>query len=509
MPQTIALTPNSVGTPGIPSVPVSRWAARRLNGGISSKDKAKMQQAKRAGLSRLFPTLHTRQPLEDTTNISAARIASMQRQEETLSGKKSKQQMEEERQEMERERIRSNARHSLGFTTQGRPPSRHWAGIGVADPEHVAQKKEAVTMMRANEKSKKTRALSQISGGLRTMKTKLGTVTLKLFAAKGLPRGSKGVIDFRAAARMYQTDTTTKPDWEAVTDKIRASDPLLPTLKAVTDFEWQIDIFDPLAIVEIELTAYDSREKAEPLGLLRNQVTDLTATMLEGWWMLRLKDGTPKTSQVHIGVQYTEFVETPAEKRARLRAMAEAKAASAVEIAPEWISAWDVRQVMSYSKEANDVRKQIARAVSEGGYEDLEEACRLSVRLSLQLEPLSVECFKLLAEMKELRKEERRIAKEMRKLFSMARGGNPHFLLRECRKVLTQCEESGVGWNEETGEGVEEIVQVLRLMDWADAEIERKQGNKSNKPKDPMELPNVRIVRAQPPPPPQEEAQLV
>lgn len=62
---------------------------------------------------------------------------------------------------------------------------------------------------------------------------KIGTVNLKLIAAKGLPRvNENGSIDFNVSVRVFNSEGTAKPDFEYTTETIRSNDPLSRLLKA-------------------------------------------------------------------------------------------------------------------------------------------------------------------------------------------------------------------------------------------------------------------------------------
>ena len=139
----------------------------------------------------------------------------------------------------------------------------------------------------------------------------------------------------------------------------------------------------------MELESIDNRGLKQSMGMIRHVLPDIPEEDNDQWWMLRLKDGAPKTTQLNLSMFFEKFVEDAGQRRLRLRAMREAKIKDAAADAPGWISAWDVRAVKNYSEEVLDARRVVLIALADGGLARVSAAARRIKELSMQHEEKS------------------------------------------------------------------------------------------------------------------------
>jgi hypothetical protein len=153
--------------------------------------------------------------------------------------------------------------------------------------------------------------------------------------------------------------------------------------------EFHLEIHDALALVEVELESVDNAGSKHALGMIKAVIPDIPLEESDQWWMLRLKDGAPKTTQLNVSMFFEKFVEDATQRRLRLRSMREAKIKDAAADAPGWISAWDVRAVKNYEDEVMEARKIVMIALADGGLPKVAAAARRIKELSMQHEEKS------------------------------------------------------------------------------------------------------------------------
>jgi hypothetical protein len=223
---------------------------------VPPKERALKNGILSRGMARLFPAVHTntvhladeqdaeKKKLENQTKGSAGQLPARPQSFGTSSGnhgKKKRKQHKEvlteaEEQEVDLAKQQTEKRRGTTFLSKPKVASTRWRGVGIEEPVVEGEVAKSVSLVRASEVSKHTK-LTQAVQDLASSKEKIGTVNLKLVAAKGIPRvNDNGTTDLTATVRVYSSEATVKPYFEHTTEMIRASDPLARTLKADVSF---------------------------------------------------------------------------------------------------------------------------------------------------------------------------------------------------------------------------------------------------------------------------------
>ena len=219
---------------------------------VPPKERALKNGILSRGMARLFPAVHThtvhlvdeqdaeKKKLENQTKGSTGHLPARSQSFGMSSGshgKKKRKQHKEvlteaEEQEVDMAKQQTDKRRGTTFLSKPKVASTRWRGVGIEEPAVEGEVAKSVSLVRASEVSKHTK-LTQAVQDLASNKEKIGTVNLKLLAAKGIPRvNDNGTTDLTATVRVYSSEATVKPYFEHTTEMIRVSDPLARTLKA-------------------------------------------------------------------------------------------------------------------------------------------------------------------------------------------------------------------------------------------------------------------------------------
>jgi hypothetical protein len=223
---------------------------------VPPKERALKNGILSRGMARLFPAVHTntvhladeqdaeKKKLENQTKGSKGQLLARPQSFGTSSGnhgKKKRKQHKEvlteaEEQEVDLAKQQTEKRMGTTFLSKPKVASTRWRGVGIEEPVVEGEVAKSVSLVRASEVSKHTK-LTQAVQDLASSKEKIGTVSLKLVAAKGIPRvNDNGTTDLTATVRVYSSEATVKPYFEHTTEMIRVSDPLARTMKADVSF---------------------------------------------------------------------------------------------------------------------------------------------------------------------------------------------------------------------------------------------------------------------------------
>ena len=317
----------------------------------------------------------------------------------------------------------SRERRRVAFDIEPRSLQR-WKGLGLHD---AVEESKTVQIRRAAEVSAETDASKKKEEVLRKAVTinRLGALYLTVKEAKGLPKidDEGGCISF-VTARLFSSEFTTKPDFEADTLKIYEKDKLARTLKVKWFAEYEIPVRHKDAWLECEVLIEEGTESIFGVGRHRmpvQEIMDLNGDTVDNWYSLKRANGSTASAAIHIAFRYVADKNDPKELALRARQDREALMADALPDIPVWISAWDVRCVLKFSEEITAARRAVVDALDEDSLDALRKAMKLVDEFSLNDEANAAELKERLQALAEEEAAQALVRKKIRELLQEPR----------------------------------------------------------------------------------------